>query len=126
MAPETPIVGQVLGHYRVVEQIGAGGMGLVFRASDQQLERDMPGKFHRVAGCIVGGVSTVRIGVAREFSGCSTRFERGSPSRRPRVLADRFNGTFDCRCLLDLLGHYRNTNLGLGRTTAQKTRGGSS
>ncbi len=35
MAPETPIVGQVLGHYRVLEQIGAGGMGLVFRASDQ-------------------------------------------------------------------------------------------
>jgi serine/threonine protein kinase/tetratricopeptide (TPR) repeat protein len=41
MSPETPIVGQVLGHYRVLEQIGAGGMGLVFRASDQQLERDV-------------------------------------------------------------------------------------
>jgi len=41
MAPETPIVGQVLGHYHVLEQIGAGGMGLVFRASDQQLERDV-------------------------------------------------------------------------------------
>ncbi len=41
MALETPIVGQVLGHYRVLEQIGAGGMGLVFRASDQQLERDV-------------------------------------------------------------------------------------
>src|SRR5271157_5850389 len=41
MAPETPIVGQVLGHYRVLEQIGAGGMGLVFRASDEQLERDV-------------------------------------------------------------------------------------
>src|SRR6202167_6344497 len=41
MAPETQIVGQVLGHYRVLEQIGAGGMGLVFRAFDQQLERDV-------------------------------------------------------------------------------------
>jgi eukaryotic-like serine/threonine-protein kinase len=41
MPPETPIVGQVLGHYCVLEQIGAGGMGLVFRASDQQLERDV-------------------------------------------------------------------------------------
>ncbi len=41
MPLETPIVGQVLGHYRVLEQIGAGGMGLVFRATDQQLERDV-------------------------------------------------------------------------------------
>src|ERR1700683_3768099 len=44
MAPETQIVGQVLGHYRVLEQIGAGGMGLVFRAFDQQLERDVETK----------------------------------------------------------------------------------
>ncbi|HLZ42875.1 MAG TPA: protein kinase [Candidatus Sulfotelmatobacter sp.] len=35
------IVGRVLGHYRVLEQIGAGGMGMVFRASDEQLERDV-------------------------------------------------------------------------------------
>ncbi|MGA7424941.1 MAG: hypothetical protein WBW77_19815 [Candidatus Sulfotelmatobacter sp.] len=41
MAPETPIVGQIIGHYRVLEQIGAGGMGLVSRASDQQLECDV-------------------------------------------------------------------------------------
>lgn len=41
MAAQPPIIGQVLGHYRVVEQIGAGGMGLVFRASDEQLERDV-------------------------------------------------------------------------------------
>ena len=41
MAPSTPIVGQVLGHYRIVEQIGAGGMGVVFRARDEQLDRDV-------------------------------------------------------------------------------------
>lgn len=41
MAPETPRVGQVLGHYSIIEQIGAGGMGVVFRASDQQLEREV-------------------------------------------------------------------------------------
>lgn len=41
MAQVAPIVGQLLGHYRVLEQIGAGGMGMVFRASDEQLERDV-------------------------------------------------------------------------------------
>jgi len=41
MGAPTPILGQVLGHYRLLEQIGAGGMGLVFRAQDEQLERDV-------------------------------------------------------------------------------------
>src|SRR5271166_234158 len=41
VAQGTSIVGKLLGHYLILEQIGAGGMGMVFRASDQQLERDV-------------------------------------------------------------------------------------
>lgn len=41
MGQAASIVGQVLGHYRIIEPIGAGGMGVVFRASDEQLERDV-------------------------------------------------------------------------------------
>jgi WD40 repeat protein/serine/threonine protein kinase len=35
------MIGQKLGHYRIVERIGAGGMGVVYRANDQHLERDV-------------------------------------------------------------------------------------
>jgi eukaryotic-like serine/threonine-protein kinase len=41
MGQGSSIIGRILGHYLVLEQIGAGGMGMVFRASDQQLERDV-------------------------------------------------------------------------------------
>src|SRR6202030_4378317 len=35
------MIGQILGHYRIVERVGAGGFGVAYRAHDEQLERDV-------------------------------------------------------------------------------------
>ena len=41
MATPSITAGQVLGHYRLIEKIGGGGQGEVYRAHDERFDRDV-------------------------------------------------------------------------------------
>jgi eukaryotic-like serine/threonine-protein kinase len=77
------LISQTLSHFRVLEEIGAGGMGVVYRAHDEHLDRDVALKvlpagmladesarrrFHREA-LAVARLNHPNVGAVYEFSG---------------------------------------------------------
>jgi eukaryotic-like serine/threonine-protein kinase len=61
------VIGQVLGHCRIVSKIGEGGMGVVYRAYDEVLHRDVALKVVKKDGRLDTSSSQSLLHEARAF-----------------------------------------------------------
>jgi serine/threonine protein kinase len=99
------MIGQVLGHYRVVSEIGRGGMGVVYRARDEYLHRDVAVK---IVGKDSMEVKSSRARLLREARASSalshpnicTLHEVGEFDSEPYIVMELVEG----RPLSDLIG----------------------
>jgi len=79
------LIGRTLGHYRIVEKIGEGGMGEVYRAHDERLDRDV-------------AIKVLHQDVAQDADRLA-RFEREAKAvaklDHPNILAIHHFGTYE-------------------------------
>src|SRR5260221_11519778 len=91
------MIGRQLGHYRILAMLGAGGMGEVYRAHDERLDRDvalkvLPASTFEDAAARARLVREARAAAALNHSSICTIHDVGEPEGQAYIAMELVHG----------------------------------